>query len=587
MLWFDAKVGLGLRRIDLKFQWAHWHISTNGLAAPLYQDPVNGPTPQYNNLPSSSTTQLEGIPTMKTFLDLPQDILLHTLTMFCNDWDRARISKVSRQLRTLVKPAIFRRVTWSPHYHPERGFVPEELFSYIRRLIVDDKYGRTPPADIASELRKNLARFPVLDLLAFKSVDMSDELMEALRTAPALTKITLVMPQPGRSILPPRLAPNLSAPALKKVVLRTSLRVANYNYGLTRRERKHVELEAGNFSCVFAAAHTTLETLIMLGEHLFIAFDPTLDWGNLRELHVQGFWPILPEGSQQAKMRDILEALPLLAVLKLNLTVPKDESEASTCAISEDHLPRNPATFLSRLRHFELASLSPSERILSFLPEDIQTLTLTRFPLQAAALNTRQSILTTDVLHQFLKPLQFPRLTSLTVWYHIDSPAALEDEDALLSDLASKFPLLQHLEIHRRWSHYNELLEDRWDPVRPLRELLSKLPRLERCSIDVDHPDRYGQRAFHAGVDRWGSDQRECEDHEKRLRLLAMDIVASCPPLRHLSMYREMSYSAITYWAAWFVIWAADGSFTLAPESDRYTDWLDNSTDMCYSYTDV
>ncbi|KAF7302135.1 hypothetical protein MIND_00780300 [Mycena indigotica] len=243
----------------------------------------------------------------------------------------------------------------------------------------------------------------------------------------------------------------------------------------------------------------------------------------------------------------ILEAMPNLRLLKMRLFHQKmDPQPVGGVICASDIAPKSPATFLRHLTQFDVTSLSQNDRTFEFLPASLELLSLPRYP-YTLSLGTSRAIHTPATVLSLLKRAVFPCLTTLKIWYHIESLSHIEDEKGLLDLLPDAFPMLQTLEVCRRWQSRVTELQGRWDPAPVAKRLISRLKDLQIFYFDSTPPERHGEGPY-TFIDE------EIRGYLGRLRDMAEDIASAAPWLRQIAMYTERGTNPDLYWKFWNVL---------------------------------
>ncbi|KAF7294238.1 hypothetical protein HMN09_01152200 [Mycena chlorophos] len=524
------------------------------------------------------------------FEDLDDDILLYitAFTPFPHH-QRITLSAVSPRLRRLFRPIIFRDVQWAPAFQAY-AFPSDAIIPFIRSLTLLPythpmrRELRFDRPRIASQLQDELPKFSALRTFTLGhnlGGGMWTELLEALAFAPVLDKLVLFAPW-GKSrpdsMQPLRLAENLRVPPLTLLLYESvTARPAGAGPSIVRRHASVMEVEGENLRRLVTACHATLETLGLPGEYLLQAINTGVNWRRLRTLYLRGLWPAEvceqrparqpsrngmldvtpPEGAQTRILR-VLELMPNLRLLSLHMSVLRNDPDGVTYLVStQTPSPPTRNGFLQHLEEFELASMTPEEQILEFLPLGLESLVLTRFPIEELGRTLRQPILSPSQLEQLLQRVQFPYLQKLTIWYRIRSPDDLDSEQRLLALLPQAFPLIKALTVHRLFNHVSAELKDLWNPIPSFRFLLSQHSHLTKFALNLDDPQRYNEYPFDSIRDG------TYHQHISRLSQFARELVELCTSLRSIALYIEAGDDPTRYWQHWDVARARDGRIIL------------------------
>nr|GAT58432.1 predicted protein [Mycena chlorophos] len=385
-----------------------------------------------------------------------------------------------------------------------------------------------------ADLWQSLARVPRLYRLDLKSVWFTPDLGVSFELGPAKSTLQFV-----------------------------TYSVAMVSLPVERRDAEMLALETNNLRQVLLGCSSTLEGVLLPGELLFRVIDQSVQWHALQELVVRGFWPLDPDGIPPSPLPNprthilrLLERLPELKILRLNVSAEYRDPRNSTYIVGPDHSgPRDPTTFLRHLTCFHFGSLLKSERILSFLPHGLQDLALVKYPLMHEATLQQPELRASSILAIF-REVEFPNLRILDAHYAVDNSAEADAEEALLALFANKFAAVQQLSLSRLWYHTNSTLISHWNPVPRFRTLLSRLPALEYFQFDPCVPERHGMVPFTYVDDAFLA-------HVERLRRLARDIVQDCPWLQAIGLYREFRSDPQFHWERWRVVPGRNGEVQL------------------------
>ncbi|KAF7302139.1 F-box domain-containing protein [Mycena indigotica] len=252
--------------------------------------------------------------------------------------------------------------------------------------------------------------------------------------------------------------------------------------------------------------------------------------------------------SEHSPLLSIFEAMPHLRIVKMHLVHQMEDPKPMGGVIcASDVLPKSPTTFLRHLTQFQVTSLSPNDRTLEFLPASLDFLSFSRHPYMLPwgtfRAQTPSSVLT------LLKRAAFPCLTTLKIWYMIDS----------LSDI----------EFVANGKSLATELKGRWDPAPVAKRLVSRLKDLRAFYFDSSPPERQGKRPY-TFIDK------EIGEYLIRLQDMAEDIVSSAPWLQQIAMNTERGSNPEYYWRIWNVVRDVDGKITLE----------DPPPDILYNYFD-
>ncbi|KAF7294252.1 hypothetical protein HMN09_01153700 [Mycena chlorophos] len=456
------------------------------------------------------------------FEDLGVDVLTLILSELRMN-TRLEVSSLSRKLRMILSPTLFRAVRWAPL---RRGFPPPALRPYIQMLvlagdmaIIQTDQGRKTTTDldhtaITAAFREGLPHLPLLTTLELtEPMDRGlwPELLEALSLSPTLERLFV----DASWLSFKRQTPFQLRPTT------TRLRMVTYpmtvSEPMARRGPRAMDIEGNNLRVVLEGCRATLENTVVPAELLFRAMDYSRQWSALRTIVIEGFWPYETEDPQDSRspLLRSFEALPNLRSATLNIcAAPKDPDDLAYIIGPHHAPPLYPDSFLRHLEFFQFSSLQIDERILFFLPRGLRTLTFGQYPLQLGdgTRNVQPVVLASSWLNMFTR-VDFPDLEVLEIQYLVDELREVDAEHALLELIPRRFPRLRYVAITRFWVHDEPELADHWDPVPVFRTFLSHLPNLRFFQFNPDVPERYGSMPFNGPTPAFF-------EHIERLRIL-------------------------------------------------------------------
>nr|GAT55109.1 predicted protein [Mycena chlorophos] len=498
------------------------------------------------------------------FEDLGADVLVLVLSRLPME-NRLMVSGLSRKLRTVLSPTLFERVRWAPL---RRGFPPELLWPYIQTLIlagdmhlVRTESGHETKMDldyeaITADARAGIPRLPALHTLELTLTvqgGLWQELLDVVSLVPTLTSLRLHANWfSGRR-----------PTAFELQSTNTNLQYVEYPFSfpqpMVRRHPQMLEVEGNNLRRLLEGCRLTLEKTALPGELLLRAVDYSQSWSALQELSINGFWPLdqeereaspfngtpLPQDPRSQLLR-VLEALPHLRVAALNIYAATSDPRTMTLIVGPNSAPpRFPDSFLRHLEIFQLPSLRPVERILEYLPHNLQTLSMPQRSRNFSS-TLQQPILPASVLRKLLARVEFPDLEVLELQYGVGDAEQVDAEQDLLALLPIKFSQLRRLTVVRIWDHTESELVELWDPTFAYKTLLSRLPHLRFFRFNPDDPERSGLSAF------WDFGPPFVA-YIERLQTLGEAIVRDCPWLSEISLYREFRDDPRWHWESWSV----------------------------------
>nr|GAT54668.1 predicted protein [Mycena chlorophos] len=498
------------------------------------------------------------------FEDLGVDVLSLILADL-HPGTRLMVCGLSRKLRTVLSPTLFRTVRWAPL---RRGFPPEILWPHIQVLILagdmnllQTEQGTIQVTDLDYAAIAAAAKDAISRLPSLRSFELTDtlagglwpELFEALTLSPTLTGLHL-----KANWYSPRRRATFGTHSTQSTLQTVVYPLSSFR-PMVRRQPIMLDVEGTNLHFVLEGCRATLENATIPGELLLRAMDYSQPWKALQKLAVDGFWPhdledremvsynTPPPQDMRSQLVRVLEALPNLRVAAFKIWASNGDRGDQAILVGPNHSPpRSPDLFLRHLELFQFSSLQDNDRILEFLPRRLQTLSLPRF-ISTNDNEIRQPILPASALLQLLERVDFPDLEVLEVNYLVHELAEVDDQDTLLSLLPNKFPRLRHLAISRFWDHDESDLDEHWDPVPVYRKLLSRLPNLRFFRFNADVPERSGQIPFMDYSPPFVA-------HVERLRVLGEGIVRDCPWLSEISLYRQFRADPRLHWECWKVV---------------------------------
>nr|GAT51573.1 predicted protein [Mycena chlorophos] len=254
----------------------------------------------------------------------------------------------------------------------------------------------------------------------------------------------------------------------------------------------------------------------------------------------------------------VLEAMPNLRKLNLLLRHHADDESPTggfICASDGPSIPNSRDTFLRRLVEFQVTSLSAEDRTVEFLPADLKVLSLQKFP-RMPEVNTFLVKPRVAAVLRILEHAWLPLLKTLKLWYVIREQADLALEEKLLDFLPTQFPLVEDFELFRGWDHAADSLAGLWDPVPPMKKLVSRFKSLKTVAIDLDLPERFRTVPV-------VTVNREFREMMVRVHAMATEIVGEAPRLQSIHIYRELGRDEDYFWETWGVVVGADGKVKL------------------------
>lgn len=303
--------------------------------------------------------------------------------------------------------------------------------------------------DVQDDVDLHISHFPSLNSLGFDRVigGVPWTFIARVRlTRPTITHLTI-----GRTA---EWGFNSSSPSLELHVPPNGLRFFIYHstdwrklrlpFGLRLYNKQDaLRLESLCMAYFVLGMHLTAEAVKMPLEAAPLSRMLELSWPWLRELTLYGEYPLDYDTSWLASM---LSRVPDLRVLSIRIMQP--QSLARTPVLGRPHafVPR-----LAQLRSLNLAYPDPNDAIFSGPAPGLTHLSLRDFPRFYYSLyetgfksDVAEPILSSSECLAVLKKMEAPRLTSLELVYQVDG-----DDTDLLRHIASAYPNLEDLELHR------------------------------------------------------------------------------------------------------------------------------------------
>nr|GAT51548.1 predicted protein [Mycena chlorophos] len=490
--------------------------------------------------------------------------------------NRLVVSGLSRQLRATIFPILFRNVCWAPIRH---RFPPKSMWPHIELFVlagdserVEAEHGSeaSPKFDypaVLAELQQGIYHLPLLRTFVVSEHvrgGLWADLWQTLAAIPSLTQLDL---EPLWSHISPDVSVTL-APARSNLCC-IAYQASMLSYPIARRDIGRLTLETNNLRHIVEGRQSQVEILILPGELLLRVMDDSPAWTSLQRLEVDGFFPYdasddrppSPDGTPavplpQSKLLTLLEALPNLRTAQLAICALYSDPVDLTYIVGPDQdAPRRPQELLRHLVEFEFSCILSHERLLSFLPHSLLSLSLPHNPLIEDRRIRRHTMSASD-LYAMFQDLEFPALEILDVRYWVQDLPDVDAQEHLLNLFGTRFPRLRRLSVFRYWSHDKLELGRYWDPVPAFRVLLSRLPNLQYFQFNPSMRDRSGLLPF-ARVDE------AFIEHVGKLRRLAERIIRDCPWLLEVAMYRALRSDPRWYWGYWNVVTGPNGEISL------------------------
>ncbi|KAI0758098.1 hypothetical protein C8Q74DRAFT_1303147 [Fomes fomentarius] len=255
-----------------------------------------------------------------------------------------------------------------------------------------------------------------------------------------------------------------------------------------------IALESHCLALIALAINNTAEVLSMPVESAPMARMSELSWPRLREVALCGRY-ILP--SQSTCIPRLLAHAPRLRKLSIQVAQPYTLRLSRAPILSRKSTPDSDLTELEELI---IAYPDPDDAIFSVSAPNITHLSLRDWPRYyfyqdvVGVVNRWAAPLLTaaECLH-ILKRMSLHHLTNLELAYRVD-----QSDDTLLRYIASSFPKLTRLELHRYRSG-EEL------PYKDIVKCLASIQTLRVLHLNLDWPDMTGPRSSsikHVGESR-------------------------------------------------------------------------------------
>ncbi|KAF7302146.1 F-box domain-containing protein [Mycena indigotica] len=605
-------------------------------------------------------------PKIQSFADLNDDVLSLIFELL-NHTERLKIAGLSRHLRNVLLPRIFRGIRWAPGV---QDFPLRKLWPVVQVFMLSG----AGIEELTREIRQSIAdrlfdAFPSMNLLHtfiftnHKTGGMWPELVESFSTLPKPCDLIIDSSwAPGTAEDPITLAPATPSLRLSGLSYPFPLLPDDDGWTMRRRTPRLFDYELPNLRAVLTAGSETLLGVDIPGEFLSAMF--ATRWNSLTYLHLYGFWPLfqdsttlaietelsskpatstqLPEAvsileppapgsddlavsiSATVKVQEnssssigetsptqptdtvvttlsdsdvglsaplesvteiashsdagtslpamaakssfedlspdtspiaprrrlpilsVLKSMPNLRVLIMKLLHQVNDEQPVGAIICDQEASSSYDPLLPHLLEFTATSLSNDDRTVALLPSTLEVLSLQKYP-RTMERGTLRAMPTPSGLLEMLRSASFPGLDTLHLWYLIESSEELDAEKTLLDSIPTMFPLLQDLELCRRWDHSAESLKGLWDPSPRFQKLASELKHLKFVMLDAAPPERYHRPPVQRST-------REFREVMVNLYGIALAVVRAAPWIQNIGMYRAYGVDPDMFWEYWDVV---------------------------------
>ncbi|RDX54846.1 hypothetical protein OH76DRAFT_1308640, partial [Lentinus brumalis] len=283
-------------------------------------------------------------------------------------------------------------------------------------------------------------------------------------------------------------------------VAKTTMTLSSFTYdtGLWRmmRHYKHaklktprdygtaIALESQSLAALMLQMNYTLTQLLLSMESAPLLTMAELSWPKLRELHINGhYW----KSEKGESLPVLLGALSYLE--KLSIRICRGPAQGRPPILGPHS---NPQSVLSGMRSLTVAYPDPDDSIFIIDTSHLFHLSVCDWPrhYNSLAYNHRYTapggypILSSAECLSILRRMKLPELTSLELVYLADHTGA---DDELLQYVATSFPALAHLELHR----YRADRDEEVDHIHIAR-LLTAAPSLRTIRLNLDFRGDHG-----------------------------------------------------------------------------------------------
>ncbi|KAI0634144.1 hypothetical protein C8Q77DRAFT_731565 [Trametes polyzona] len=404
------------------------------------------------------------------------------------------LSSVSKRLRRMCMPYLFRRCRISTSQQPQ--IPPEAIREYVRELWIQGGY---PAACAMPDFLPVFDYLPFLDTVVFNEAGGGGVPWPVVQRCLQFSNITSLSftwsarwatPNPRRPDEPRWVAESLPCDASASGIP-SRIPLTKFDYvSVVWRELRAPPRRAWSTSpcgdgCPVEAKG--IAPLVLAMRETVQRLRLPLDTSPVREM-CEGVWPSLtmlsfrgsyPTDMPLSAMSTLISHMPRLRELYIEVAQPPSHSRAPIFGA------RAPAGCERlQLRSLTIACPDPDDAIFSCVGVDLVNLSLRDWPryyYHARARDLRLSwaapVLTASECLRILTRMATPCLRLLEVVYIADSA-----DDALLHYIATAYPRLERLEIHR----YRAERDEDEAPYEHIVRMLSPLKTLHRLRLNLD-----------------------------------------------------------------------------------------------------
>ncbi|RDX52518.1 hypothetical protein OH76DRAFT_1400310 [Lentinus brumalis] len=396
------------------------------------------------------------------------------------------LASCSRTLRALLSPVLFSRCR-----RPSQLYPPEAIRPFVRYLT----YTSSPSAVTTFTYFAHLLDcFPFLFSVSFERFhELPWSILSLCFSRPRITSISF---DHGADLTGPDSTPS-------EEVDTASLRITRFLYDVrlwrdmdgwinprlppSRRNRDLlISRESQSLSALVPQMNHTLTQLLLPMESAPIVKMAQLSWSKLRELSISGlYWT----SEQVESLPILLGALPRLEKLSVRIRRELYQSEGRPPILGQHSTPRS---VLSGMHSLTVAYPNPDDDIFIIDTSRLRHLSICDWPRHYNSLIYRRRysprsaypILSSAECLSVLRRMDLPTLSSLELVY-LTSESGTDDD--LLRYVATAFPQLSHLELHRYRANRKEEVD-----YEHIAEVLTAARSLRRVRLNLDFPDDHG-----------------------------------------------------------------------------------------------
>ncbi|RDX54266.1 hypothetical protein OH76DRAFT_1431059 [Lentinus brumalis] len=519
------------------------------------------PTKEFQQLPPTEDGSLllrpgpsQSKPTLET---LNRDVFrLIALELYRTPSDLKPLSLCSRTIRNLASPVLFSRCRREWHLYPP----PPHVCSFTRHLTYT---GGRDFAAAHGYCKQLLERFPLLTAITFERIKSVS--WAVLRVCLSHPRIVSVSFSDGATLA-------ATDPLPIEEVAETSVTLSDFAYetGLWRSMRHWSDakinppcdlgmLVAREWECLAVLVMPMNQTLVHLS--LSMGSAPILKmaelpWPKLRVLSIKGsYWT----SEQVDSLPVLLGTLPELEELSIRICRGQTDREGRPPMLGRHSRPRS---VLSGMHSLTVAYPDPDDAIFLIDTSHLRHLSLCDWPRHYNSPTLQHychapfayPILSSTECLSILQRMNMPELSSLELVY-LASRAGADDD--LLRHVASEFPKLAHLELHR----YRADRDEEVNHVHIAR-LLSATRSLRAVRLNLDF---HGDHGPYCG--KYVVRKAWWDTFKGSLGWEIVNIMQDCPLLRCVELLYHGSPTAT--WVEFHPPRCAEPRFVLSYDKDH------------------